>query len=123
MSENTSENNSENRSDNPREESANQLPDLIEVTDENGNVSQMEIIDYFFYNGQEYAIIADYDAEDEEKNYEDSVDCFVMRINSFTDENGEEMEEFQEIEDLDLENRLIAIARQRLNADEELDEE
>ena len=67
MSENTSENNSENRSDNPREESANQLPDLIEVTDENGNVSQMEIIDYFFYNGQEYAIIADYDAEDEEK--------------------------------------------------------
>lgn len=104
-------------------EDANQEPDLIEITDEDGNVYQMEIIDYFFYNGQEYAIIADYDEEDEEAGYDEGVDCFIMRVNSVTDENGEELDEFVPIEDEELENRLIAVAHQRLSDDEDAEEE
>lgn len=104
-------------------EDSNQEPDLIEITDEDGNVFQMEIIDYFFYNGQEYAIIADYDEEDEANNYDENVDCFIMRVNSITDENGEEFDEFVPIEDEELENRLIAVANQRLSEDEDAEEE
>lgn len=104
-------------------EDSNQEPDLIEITDEDGNVFQMEIIDYFFYNGQEYAIIADYDEEDEANNYDENVDCFIMRVNSITDENGEEFDEFVPIEDEELENRLIAVANQRLSEDEDPEEE
>lgn len=105
------------------EEDMNQEPDLIEITDEDGNVYQMEIIDYFFYNGQEYAIIADYDEEDEKSDYNEGVDCFIMRVNSVTNEDGEELDEFVPIEDEELENRLIAVAHQRLTDDEEADEE
>ena len=101
----------------------NQEPDLIEITDEDGNVYQMEIIDYFFYNGQEYAIIADYDEEDEQADYNEDVDCFIMQVNTVTDENGEELDEFVPIDDEELENRLIAVAHQRLYEDEDADEE
>ena len=105
------------------EDENNQEPDLIEITDEDGNVYQMEIIDYFFYNGQEYAIIADYDEEDEQANYDEDVDCFIMQVNTVTDENGDELDEFVPIEDEELENRLIAVAHQRLSEDEDADEE
>ena len=104
-------------------ENMNQEPDLIEITDEDGNVYVMEIVDYFFYNGQEYAIVADYDEEDEAEAYEGSVDCFVMQVNTITDENGEELDEFVPIEDPDLENRLIAVAHKRMNDDEDAEEE
>ncbi|MBQ2190829.1 MAG: DNA gyrase subunit A [Clostridia bacterium] len=40
-----------------------------------------------------------------------------------TDENGEELDEFVPIDDEELENRLIAVAHQRLNEDEDADEE
>ena len=40
-------------------------------------------------------------------------------IPDFTDENGEEMEEFVPVEDAELEERLIEIASTRLNNSEE----
>ncbi len=102
-----------------------QEPDLLEVTDDEGNVMLMQIVDYFFYNGQEYAIVADYDTEEEAEEMPpaDGVDCFVMQVNSFTDENGEEFDEFVPIEDEELENRLITVARGYLESDQEADEE
>ena len=33
--------------------------DLITVTDENDNEVTLEVIDYFFYNGEEYAILTE----------------------------------------------------------------
>ena len=109
----------------PNDNEMNQEPDLLEISDEDGNVMTMEIVDYFFYNGQEYAIIADYDTEEEkaELDPEQGVDCFIMKVNSITDENGEELDEFEPIEDPELESRLIAVAHQYLENDEEADEE
>ena len=40
-------------------------------------------------------------------------------MNTFTDENGEEMEEFVPIEDAALEEKLIGIASTRLDESEE----
>ena len=105
------------------EENLNMEPDLIDITDDEGHTETMQIIDYFFYNGQEYAIIGDYDPDMPAAEDIDSVDCFIMKVNTITDEHGEEFDEFEPIEDEDLENRLIAIASQRLNEDEEADEE
>ena len=39
--------------------------EFIEVTDDEGNEETFEVLDYFFYNGVEYAMIAD-DEEDGE---------------------------------------------------------
>ena len=93
--------------------------DLIEMTDEDGNVTLFKILDYFFYNGEEYAILTDFNEDDTAE----AVDCFVMQIVPSTDENGEELEEFVPVEDQKLEARLMEIATTKLNDDEEADDE
>jgi len=101
------------------------MEDVIEMTDEEGNTILFSIIDYFFYNGEEYAILtdsndedtADADAEDE------GIACYVMKIVATTDESGEELEEFVPVEDQALEAKLMEIASMKLNSDEEADDE
>ena len=95
-------------------------PDLVELVDDDGNVTTLEVVDYFFYQGQEYVILADYDEDAEEVDLEE-VNCYVMKVTTF-EEDGEEMESFEPIEDADLEERLMAVATTRLNGEEE-DEE
>ncbi len=96
-----------------------QEPDLLEMVDEGGNTIVMQVLDYFFYNGNEYAIISEYH-EDEEDAPED-VSCYVVEVRPYTDENGEEMEEFAVVEDEAMEKRLMDIAMTRLQSDEEAD--
>ena len=100
-------------------EDENMQPDLLEMTDEDGNTILLQVLDYFFYNGQEYAILADAPKEANTADVPDEVGCYVVRVNTFTDESGEEMEEFVPIEDEALEEKLIEIASTRLNDDEE----
>lgn len=100
-----------------------QEPDIIEMTDEDGNTILMEVLDYFFYNGEEYVILSDTVDEGEETDVPDEIDCYIMKVITSTDENGEELESFEPIEDLDLENKLIEIASNRMNSDDEADEE
>lgn len=90
--------------------------DIIEMTDDEGNTILMQVIDYFFYNGDEYVILSDYveDADDAEE-----LNCYVLQVLTSTNEDGEEMEEFVPIEDLELEEKLIEIANNKLNEDEE----
>ena len=93
--------------------------DIIEMTDEDGNVTLFHIVDYFFYNGEEYAILTDSNDDDTTE----AVDCYVMKIVPTTDEDGEELEEFVPVEDQKLEARLMEIATTKLNDDEEADDE
>ena len=93
--------------------------DIIEMTDEEGNTILFKIIDYFFYNGEEYAILTDSNDEDDDE----AIDCYVMKIVLTTDENGEELEEFVPVEDQKLEAKLMEIASMKLNDDEEADDE
>ena len=110
-------------------------PDVIEMTDDEGNTILLQIIDYFFYNGEEYAILTDSieedgDAEpdeqcapDDDTDEAEGVTCYVMKVNTITDENGEELEEFIPVEDQALEAKLMEVASTRLNEDDELDED
>ena len=93
--------------------------DIIEMTDEDGNVTLFRILDYFFYNGEEYAILTDSNDDDTTE----AVDCYVMKIVPTTDEDGEELEEFVPVEDQKLEAKLMEIATTKLNDDENADDE
>ena len=84
--------------------------DVIEFTDDEGNTLPLEVVDYFFYNGEEYASLR------EPKDGEDAL--YVMKVNSFTDETGEEMEEFVPPAD-ELIEALLGVARTRFKVVEE----
>ena len=94
-------------------------------TDEEGNTILFSIIDYFFYNGEEYAILTDSNDEDaaEADAEDEGIACYVMKIVATTDESGEELEEFVPVEDQALEAKLMEIASMKLNSDEEADDE
>ena len=94
--------------------------DLVVGTDEDGNEVTLQVLDYFFYNGEEYAILTSYDEEDDDA---EEVDCFVMHVSTSVGEDGEEYDDFEPVEDEDLEERLLRVAEQRLNEDDEADEE
>ena len=98
---------------------------IEQVTDEEGNTILFSIIDYFFYNGEEYAILTDSNDEDatDADAEDEGIACYVMKIVATTDESGEELEEFVPVEDQALEAKLMEIASMKLNSDEEADDE
>ena len=93
--------------------------DVVEFVDDEGNTLLLEVMDYFFYNGEEFAALCDAKDESDESD-EDGV--YIMKINSFTDENGEEMEEFVPPEE-ELMEKLIAIVQTRFDGEDDEDEE
>ncbi len=97
--------------------------DIVEFTDEQGNTLLLEVMDYFFYNGEEFAALCDAKEEASDDDPDDDP-VYIMKINSFTDENGEEMEEFVPPDEALME-KLIAVVRTRFaeDADDEDDEE
>ena len=85
--------------------------DIVVFTDDEGNDFELEVMDYFFYNGQEYAVLSDADAEGEACGCEecahdhdecDDEECgcgdqevYIMKIEQMDDD----MEEFVPVED------------------------
>ena len=125
----------------------NQELDLITVMDENDNEVTLEVLDYFFYNGEEYAILTEavegcecdcdecncehHDHEcdcecdcdcDCECDEDEELTCYVMKVVPSTDENGEEIEEFLPVEDEALEAKLIEVAQNKLESDDDLED-
>ena len=97
-------------------------PDLVELEDDQGNVTTMAVLRYFRYNGEEYVILEDYlpDVAPEDLP-EEGIGCVVMRV--VPDPDDPDMETFEPIEDETLETRLMAVATTRLQEDEEADDE
>lgn len=118
--------------------------DIVEFTDEEGNSILLEVLDTFFYNGQEYAVLGDAGEDEEEtceceacecEEHEDGCTCeecegecegedvYLMKIETSTDEKGEEVEEFIPVEDEDLMEKLIEIVQTRFSEDEDDEED
>ena len=91
--------------------------DVVEFSDDEGNTLLLEVMDYFFYNGEEFAALCDA-KEDPADDDPDDDPVYIMKINTFVDENGEEMEEFVP-PDEELMEKLIQIVRTRFTEDEE----
>lgn len=95
--------------------------DIVEFSDEEGNTLLLEVIDYFFYNGEEYAVLCDADEEAaQEADLDDGEDqmIYIMKVVSTTSEDGEEMEEFIPPEDSLLE-QLIEVVQTRFTEDDD----
>lgn len=131
-------------------EEESQMPDVIEMQDEDGNVQPMEVLDYFFYNGEEYAVLTAYEEDDTDAEVAaadtveetassafddvqamededdqlpaDEITCFIMKVIATTGEDGEELEEFVPVEDPALEKKLIEIATTKVNSDSSTDD-
>ncbi len=92
--------------------------DFIEVLDEDGNTVLLEVIRYFFYNGEEYVILGDTQQtecghdhqcdEHEDCELDEPMDMYVMKV--VQSEEDDDMEEFVPVEDSDLLEQLIRVA-------------
>ena len=106
--------------------------DLIEGVDEDGNNVLLEVVRYFFYNGEEYVVLgdaheSDCDCECEQcegcaDEDEDAVNLYIMKVVE-TEEDGEELETFEPVEDEDLLEKLIDVVQADFEADEAFDDE
>ncbi len=95
--------------------------DSIVFEDEDGNEIELDILDYFFYEEQEYAILMDLSGVPEEREgsdeEEEPQDIYIMKVVT----NGD-MEEFLPVED-ELMDKLSEIAESRLFAEDDEDDE
>ncbi|MEG0767686.1 MAG: DUF1292 domain-containing protein [Clostridia bacterium] len=120
--------------------------DIVEFSDDTGNKLLLEVLDYFFYNGEEYAVLGDADetcdCEHEEETCDCGCDCehehdeacdcdcgcghehslYIMKVISSTSEDGEEMEEFIPVED-SMMDQLIEVVQTRFTEDDDEDDE
>ena len=111
-----------------------ELEDLIEGIDEDGNPVLLEVVRYFFYNGEEYVVLGDaHESEcgceecehcghDHEEDEEEAVNLYIMKVVE-KEEDGEEIEEFLPVEDEDLLEKLIEVVQADFEADEAFDDE
>lgn len=106
--------------------------DLIIFEDDDGKEYTFQVEDYFFYNGEEYALLAEVneacancegDCEACETVEETPVECIVCKIEVSTDDNGEDTEEFVPVEDTELAQKLFEIANKKLTEEEEEEDE
>ena len=114
---------------NPAEEE--EARDLIEGIDEDGNNVLLEVVRYFFYNGEEYVVLGDaHDGccdcgcehcDHDEDEEEEAVNLYIMKVVE-SEEDGEEMESFVPIDDDDLLEKLIEVVQADFEADDELDD-
>ena len=81
--------------------------DLIVFEDEDGNEYEFTVVDYFFYNGDEYALLTENGTEGTEQEGE----CIVCKVVATEGEDGEE--------DEDLAQKLIDIANTQMADDGE----
>ncbi|MDR1570861.1 MAG: DUF1292 domain-containing protein [Oscillospiraceae bacterium] len=94
--------------------------DLVECTDDEGNTLILEVMDYFFYNGEEYAVLMDSESGCDDEDCEEcdaEQNMYIMKVLNTTSEQGEEMEEFLPVDEGML-DKLIDIVQSRFSDDE-----
>ena len=102
-----------------------QEQDLVVIMDDEGNELTMEVLDYFFYEGQEYAVMVEYNEEGCTCDHEDEAcDCceqqeaYIMRVVPV----GDDQEEFVPVEE-DLLEKLIDFVQNDLYENEDDEDE
>lgn len=101
--------------------------DLVVFEDDNGNELTMEVIDYLFYEGKEYALLVEYEENEECNDCErdccdgcaSQKDAVIMEVRPM--DGDEEMEEFVAVDDK-LAEKLIDIFQNSDFDEEDVDE-
>lgn len=94
--------------------------DIVEGVDEDGNRLLLRVNRYFYYNGEEYVLLSD-DIEEINENL-DEVTFFVMKVSVSTDEDGDEIEEFEPVEE-ELMASLIEVVKTNFEDDSDIKDE
>ena len=94
--------------------------DIVEGIDEDGNRLLLRVNRYFYYNGEEYVLLSD-DVEEVNDSLED-VTFFVMKVTVSTDEDGDEIEEFEPVEQ-ELMDALIEVVKTNFEDDSDIKDE
>lgn len=94
--------------------------DIVEGVDEDGNRLLLRVNRYFYYNGEEYVLLSD-DIDEVNDNL-DEVTFFVMKVSVSTDEDGEEIEEFEPVEQ-ELMDALIEVVKTNFEDDSDIIDE
>ena len=93
--------------------------DIIIFEDEDGNEYSYVVVDYMFYNGEEYALLVEVTDEEED---EEKQECIVCKVVAETEEDGEETESFVPLEDESLAQKLVDIFNTRMSEEEKEEE-
>ncbi len=97
--------------------------DFVVFSDDDGNEFELDVIDYFEHDGQEYAVLMDLSELPEECECDDDActcgeqDVYIMKVVV----NGD-MEEFLPADE-ELMDTLAAIAEERLGSELEIEDE
>lgn len=91
--------------------------DIIIFEDEDGNEYSYLVVDYMFYNGEEYALLTESDDEEEDED-ENGRECIICRVVA-EEEDGEETESFELVEDEALATKLVDIFNTKMQEEEE----
>lgn len=94
--------------------------DIVEGVDEDGNRLLLRVNRYFYYNGEEYVLLSD-DIDEVNDNL-DEVTFFVMKVTVSTDEDGDEIEEFEPVEQ-ELMDALIEVVKTNFEDDSDIIDE
>ena len=89
--------------------------DIIVFEDEDGNEYNYSVVDYMFYNGEEYALLVETSEEASEDGQQECIICKVVA----DEEDGEETESFELVEDEELATRLVDIFNTKMQEEEE----
>ena len=111
--------------------------DLIEGVDDEGNKVLLQVVRYFFYNGEEYVVLGDAQQEDEcgchcgecehscdgedDEDDEEAMNLYIMKV--VESEDDKDTEEFVPVEDEDLLEKLIEVVQTDFEKEDELDDE
>ena len=110
--------------------------DIIEGVDEDGNKVLLEVVRYFFYNGEEYVVLGDAQhgddcgchcgeceesCEESDEDDDETVNLYIMKV--VPSGEDEETEEFVPVEDEDLLEKLIEVVQTDFEKEEELTDE
>ncbi len=94
--------------------------DLVTFEDDEGNEVAMEVLDYFFYEGQEYALLAevgdDCDCDDDacDAECDHQRDAYIMKVVPV----GDDQEEFVPVDEA-LADKLIEVVQNELFDDDD----
>lgn len=91
--------------------------DIIVFEDEDGNEYNYVVVDYMFYNGEEYALLVE--ADTELSDDADQQECIICRIVPEKDADGEETESFELVDDEELGKKLVEVFNTKMAEDEE----
>ena len=78
--------------------------DLVVFEDDDGNELTMEVLDYLFYEGKEYALLTEYNEDGYDED--EALEAFVMEVRPLEDDD--ENEEFVPVDEA-LAARLMEI--------------